>query len=199
MNDNTSAAKHDTENRLIINSTYLKQIWPYQPTTHRDQKSGHFFIPIYEFPEVLERALSENWNLIDVMTNNQYEQFLEVNADFDNNCIKLCYADGTFTWMSVKEWWDNQKTYSKGDIKEIVLKPYYYSGEFRNDMIAGQLRFMRIDMPVITDPDGTKFTPKFDKPSETKSNQVTPRQLRAVVEALGLSPKEAIELLLKEL
>lgn len=198
----------DKYERLTFVSTHPKQLWCYKFTQHKNSNKGHFYLPVEEFPTLLDRILAEDWDTEDVLTNNKYEIFLRVNACYNDEIVKL-YMDNThYKWISVQTW---QQYYADAEITEISVKPCYYKDEYNRNLIAGQLRFASIvpknniskliidnelNDDTETSSDTSTATPA-DLSSEVSVSAAPnlSKQLVGVITALGLTPKDAIKLL----
>lgn len=196
---------------LRIQSYKPGDIWCEDYKLKRDTSRSHFYVPVFEFPEIEERVLNEDWNIRDVLYDGKYRTFVEANVDVYAKIIKAVQPDGKYVWISATDW-QCDSSYKDAKISEIMLKPYFYVDESKRNMIAGQLKFMelKVDGPVSSD---TSKEPKLtDSAYSVKSavtysrpvsivdtdTIVTPSQLVDIIKALGYSPKDTINILLNE-
>ena len=207
--ENTSERNYVAPIRLVLGKTDNLHICDYYMNDNAER--GKFFIPVYQDTELEDRVLLENWNIRDIRCEGKFRTFLEVNFDATKAIVKITYADAV-TWITVDDWYDSEK-YKNGRIHEINIKPYFYSDEYRRNLIAGQLRFLEIDMTACTNAasatnhtssDSTSLQ-EFVNPGSA-STQVAKSisksdkhmQLVNIVYALGLTPKDAIKMLIEE-
>lgn len=149
---------------------------------------GRFHVPIFQYPDIEDRVLQEDWNTKDIKHNGVYKTFLEVNFDLSAAIIKAKSTQSEWTWQSVQQWCEH-----KGSIVEMKISPYFYTDEYGRDLIAGQLRYLETYVESDTTADN-----QINKDSISAHNTVAQSQLVNVVYALGLTPKDAIKLLLEE-
>lgn len=206
-------------NRNYVDPVILQsskgQVWIDSYSINRDNVRGKFYIPVYQFEELQDRILQENWNVRDIMQDKVYQTFLEVNFDRSAAIIKVMYSNNRYEWISFESYENNEK-YQKGWISHIKVNPYFYVDDYGQTLIAGQLRFLELNldelMPELSISDEDDKLSKIlsdDTPQrswicpesqrvEINRDDSTPaldRQLVNVIRALGLSPKEAIKIL----
>ncbi len=184
-------------------------IWCEEYKVKRDASRSHFYVPVFEFPEIEERVLNEDWNLKDILHSGKYRTFLEANVDVYAKIIKVTHSDGKYVWICAVDW-QYDSIYRDARISEMMLKPYFYTDEYGRNMIAGQLKFMELKVDIPTTQNNTMLSNKIDVDVDVKSGaavattecETVPNaantQLVNVIKALGLTPKEAIKILIEE-
>lgn len=194
------------------------QIWVHNLIKHTSNSRCHFYLPVFKFPEVAERVLAENWNLDDVFWNNRYETFVEVTTDYEAKVIKLYFNDGKYKWVSMKDYQEDER-YKSAYISEVLIRPYFYTDDYGRELIAGQLKFMKLNIKRdMTEEEIQECIP--ERNTNSYENQarmfvsgaaqpvITPTINQASVTAVpfveivkmyGLTPKQAIMLLLEEM
>lgn len=207
--ENTLERNYVAPIRLVLGKTDNLNICDYY--MNDNSAKGKFFIPAYQDTELEDRVLQENWNIRDIRYDGKFRTFLEVNFDATKAIVKITYADAV-TWITVKDWYDSEK-YKSGRIHEINIKPYFYSDEYGRNLIAGQLRFLEIDMTAHTNASSAVSHTSSDSTSlqefvnsgsasaqvtESTSKSDKHMQLVNIVYALGLTPKDAIKMLIEE-
>lgn len=190
---------------------------------HGGREHGRFFIPIHMWPELESRVLNEDWNLRDVREDDGvFRTYVEANFKVTDPIIKIMYSNNKWKWITAEDWQTDPK-YKDCYISEIKLKPYYYTDDYGQTKIAGQLKFMElnIDEPLyefaslkkedklskILDEMESKIEPTVDvvEPKEIVAEEhkavnidtSNDAQLVNVVAALGYTPKQAIKILLE--
>lgn len=165
-------------------------------TVNRDGLRGRIYIPVHKYPEIEEQVLQQNWNIRDVLTEGGYKTYLEVNFELDAATVKVCYSNNRYEWISVREWQTNP-AYEKSWIHEMKISPYFFTDVYQQELIAGQLKFAEIHMEEDVVPVAPDTWNKPDT-STSNNNRDLSLQLVNVVYALGLTPKDAIKILIEE-
>lgn len=189
-------------------------------TIHKDGRTGHVYVPVTEFPDAQEKVLSENWNLKDIklQEHKPFETCVQVNFDVDKRILKAIYSNGKYKWISMREWqddqWQENPEYKDSWISEVNIKPYYYTDDYGQDKIAGQLKYMELNINkplygyIYNQPVADPYMPnkhvsasshkEHDIYEELLAEPTKEEKLVTIIHKLGFSPKEAIKILLEE-
>lgn len=206
----------ETSNKIepLIIQSFAKGAEVYSDySVNQDGIHGKFYIPVYKWPEQERRVLNENWNLKDIRDKNGiFQTYVEANFKLSEAIVKVMYSNQRYEWTSIENW-QNDPKYIASYVTEFKLKPYFYTDDYGQSMIAGQLKFMEIhiDEPLYKLSSSKKedklnqilneMESKLEEPAPVVASESTSTsndtQLINVVKALGYTPKEAIKALLE--
>ena len=207
---------------VMVNGVYNSiDIHPKVCNFNEQTGRGWFAVNLSRDWSATERLVfDQEWDTVDARWEDKYgdtryDTYLRVTYKVEDKKVKCEFTNGTMNWYSFKEFLDKWGTHDYS-VEELKVKPYFYTNDIGKKCIAGQLGFMSIivkeDMskPLVPDTVLEEVVPKLDIPTLTKDvNKVTKAieeekkeqdkrdKLFKLLELVGLTPREALEILVK--